>query len=240
MVLVVHAAMMTAQVVALAGMMTGRLVVAASIAMTVVHAVMMTGRVAARAEMMIVRLVAAALTVMTVVHAEKMTDLAVDAASTAMTDLAAVHVVMMIVQVVAVVLIVMIAVHVAMMTDHLVAVASTVMTVLLVVAVSAVTTVVHVATSIARTPVLPRNASQTKLVAAPVDVAQPERCQIRQNALAKTGLTKDQLVQHVALQVFVQKQRVVRKRADARKFAHLIRWSKSLSVPLVHAPLFVH
>jgi hypothetical protein len=209
--------------------------------------------------MMIARRVAAVLIVMIAVPVVMMTAQAVVAASIVMTvvlgammiaHLAALAV-MTTDHLVVAVSIVMTAVHAEMMTDHLVALAammiarrvaaaSIVMIVRRVAAVLIVMIVVRVVTSIARTPALPRNVSQMKSVAAQVDVAQPERCPFRHNAHAKTGLTKVQLDQRVALRVFVQKQRVVRKRADARKFAHLIRWWKSLSVPLVHAPLFVH
>jgi hypothetical protein len=113
------------------------------------------------------------------------------------------------------------------------------MTGLLVVAVSIVMIVVRAVTSTVKTHALQLNESQMKSVAEPVDVAQPEKCRIRQSVHVKTGLTKAPHALRVVQLAFAQRQRVRLKRVAARKCVHSIPWWKSLSVPLVNELLFV-
>jgi hypothetical protein len=172
-------------------------------------------RLVDRVVMTTVHLVVAALTVTTVVLAETMIALVV--------------------------------VRVVMMTGHLVVAALTVTSVVLVVmmivhrvvAVSIAMIVVLAVISTVKTHVLRLSESQMKSVAVPVDVAQLEKCRIRQNVHVKTGLMKVQHVQHDVLPAFAQRQLARRKRVAARKCEHSIPWWKSSSVPLVNELQFV-
>jgi hypothetical protein len=192
---------------------------------------MMTVRHVGLAEMMIAQVVVAVLIAM------------IDQVAVLVVMTIGLHVVLVVMTVglhavaVLIVMIALVAVRVEMMTvRHVGLVAMT--TGLHAVAVLIVMIVVRAVTSTAKTHVLRLNESQMKSAAVPVDVAQPEKCRIRQSVHAKTGLMKAPHAQHVAQLAFAQRQRARLKRVAARKCVHSIPWWKSSSGPLVNEPLF--